>query len=38
MDPASTNEQIVHLNVRRPSEFPGGVLAAKEVFDQEYRN
>jgi len=37
MDPASTNEQIVHMNVRRPNEFPGGAPAAKLVFDVGYK-
>jgi len=25
------------MNVRRPSEFPGGVFAVKQVFDQEFK-
>lgn len=34
MDPTSVNEQQVHLNTRRPSEFP---VDAKLAFDSSYR-
>ena len=35
MDPTSVNKQQVHLNIRRPAEFP---IEAKLAFDPSYRD